>query len=193
MNEYGWILDGQIFEWINGTTSNVVFDAVLPIIRNKFTWIPFYVFLVGALFYQFRWRALPYIGFLILTVGLADTVSSKIIKPAVKRVRPCNRPADNSTLKVIARIPCGSGFSFPSSHASNHFAIAFFLIASGWVVLRLWVSLLILWAALIGYSQIYVGVHFPVDVLVGSVLGMAIGFLFAKLWRVANVKYNIWN
>jgi undecaprenyl-diphosphatase len=105
--------------------------------------------------------------------GISDAVSSHLIKKNVERVRPCNDVEFKEQVKL--RVRCGSGYSFTSSHATNHFAMAFF-----WIVLfrRKWKHVLwlgILWASLIAVSQIYVGVHYPFDVVCGAILGILIG------------------
>jgi len=110
-----------------------------------------------------------------LTVGLADTTSSHIIKKSVKRLRPCHILIKEGQMDL--RVKCGSGYSFPSSHATNHFAIGVFLglvFGKRWRWVK-WAGLL--WAAAIAFSQVYVGVHFPFDILVGALLGSAIAYI----------------
>ncbi|WP_345232194.1 phosphatase PAP2 family protein [Olivibacter ginsenosidimutans] len=118
--------------------------------------------------------------FLLLTFGAADFLSASVIKPLVKRVRPCNELALKG--EMVSRIRCGSGYSFPSSHASNHFAIALFLIM---VYRRRWKSILwlaLIWAFLVSFAQIYVGVHYPIDVICGALFGALIGYIIARLF-----------
>src|SRR5690606_41271822 len=105
-------------------------------------------------------------------------------KKNVKRVRPCNDLVFKNEVNI--RVRCGSGFSFTSSHATNHFAMAFFWIAlfrHRWKH-TLW--LCITWASLISFSQIYVGVHYPVDIICGALLGILIGtgvgYLFKRFF-----------
>ncbi|MCY1248395.1 undecaprenyl pyrophosphate phosphatase [compost metagenome] len=119
----------------------------------------------------------------LATFGASDVVSSHLIKKSIKRVRPCNDIVFKQEVNI--RVRCGSGFSFTSSHATNHFALAFF-----WIVLfrRKWkhaMWLCITWATLISISQIYVGVHYPFDILCGAILGiligLATGYIFKKI------------
>lgn len=96
------------------------------------------------------------------------------------RVRPCNDMPFKEQVKV--RVRCGSGYSMPSSHATNHFAMGVFLLM---VFRRKWkpiVWLAIVWAASISFAQIYVGVHYPGDILVGSILGVLIGLFTSSLF-----------
>lgn len=166
-------LDKEIFMLINQGLANPFFDWLLPILRNPFTWAPLYLFLI-----IFFIRTYGKMGVLIVAMTFAnflvsDIVSSHAIKKSVQRVRPCNDPVFKED--VILRARCGTGYSFTSSHATNHFAMAFF-----WIVLfrRRWkptAALCVIWTTLISFSQIYVGVHYPFDILFGAILGTLIG------------------
>ena len=111
---------------------------------------------------------------LALTAGIADFTSSTIIKKSVERPRPCHTFSNPAEINL--RVHCGGGYSFPSSHATNHFAIAFFLIL---LFKNIWKRSLkftfFIWAFSISFAQIYVGVHYPIDILAGSILGTFIG------------------
>ena len=177
-------LDFQIFDFINHDLSNSFFDWLAPIMRDKKTWIPLYIFLIAWIVWRYKKHSWLIILIAGATVGISDYTSSSIIKPLIKRVRPCN-DKENSYV-ITSRVSCGSGYSFPSSHASNHFALAFFLSLT--VFKRNpWIKLLaFVWASLISLSQVYVGVHYPVDIFGGACLGMLIAFatfaLSLKLW-----------
>lgn len=118
---------------------------------------------------------------LALTFGLADFGSATIIKSAYKRVRPCNDPAMAAI--IISRVPCGTGYSFPSTHASDHFAIAIFLGAVFYRRYRWVLPACIAWAASISLAQVYVGVHYPIDVTAGAIFGTLVGLLFYWIFR----------
>lgn len=174
-------LDIYLFELINTKSSNQVFDLILPWVRNKLVWIPMYVFLIAFVLFNYGKRAIPFLFFLFITVGLTDSVSSHIIKKTVERKRPCQQPSNFDTITV--RINCGSGFSFPSSHAANHFSVAFFIFLFTPRVLKKWSFAFLFWAAAISFSQVYVGVHYPFDITMGALLGIAISsvvFVIAK-------------
>ena len=177
-------LDQQIFHLINSGCSNPFFDYILPILRNKYTWFPFYIFIISFLIINFQKKGLYIILALILTVGIADVTSSHLIKKSVQRLRPCKVLEQPNEINLLTR--CGSGYSFPSSHAANHFAMAVFLSLIFSKIYK-WVKYpLLLWATAISFSQIYVGVHYPVDVICGAVLGSIIAgtvyFIFKRIF-----------
>lgn len=176
-------IDQEIFLAINQGLSNPVFDWLLPILRNPYTWAPLYLFLVIFFIKTYGKTGILIVVMTLATFGASDAVSSHLIKKSVKRVRPCNDIVFKEEVNI--RVRCGSGFSFTSSHATNHFALAFFWIA---LFRRKWkhaMWLCITWATLISFSQIYVGVHYPFDILCGAILGiligMATGYIFKKL------------
>ncbi|HLR00687.1 MAG TPA: phosphatase PAP2 family protein [Sphingobacterium sp.] len=180
MLEYILNIDQEIFLSINQGWSNSFFDWLLPILRNPFSWAPLYLFLIIFFIRTYGKTGIYIVAMSLVTVGITDSVSSHIIKKKIERVRPCNDPVFKED--VTLRVRCGSGFSFTSSHAANHFGLALF-----WIFLfgRKWraTSLLaISWALLIGISQVYVGVHYPLDILVGGLFGILVGlgtgFLF---------------
>ena len=155
-------LDLALFEWINSDLSNALFDYYLPILRNKFIWVPVYIFIILYILFNFtRKEALRIILVTIMVVGLADMVSSHLIKKNIKRTRPCN----TEEIVVIERVECGSGYSFTSSHAANHFGLSIFLILVIARKKRVIILLFLLWAMLVSFSQVYVGVHYPIDVI----------------------------
>ena len=180
--------DQHWFHLINHDWSNPFFDWVMPLARNPKTWIPLYVFILVFSIYRYRKIAILIIVMLAASVGTADVVCVRLIKAYVKRVRPCNNRQFEPT--VINRVPCGTGLSFPSAHASDHFAIALFLCLAfqrnwKWI----WPFALI-WAALICYAQVYVGVHYPVDVLAGAAFGAMVGGLFGLIYNRLYLKYS---
>jgi membrane-associated phospholipid phosphatase len=174
-------LDKHLFYMINHGLSNPFFDWLMPIVRNPYVWVPLYVFIFVFCIYRYKKTGVYIIVLLALTFGLADRGSAGVLKNLVKRVRPCNDPAMAST--IIARVPCGSGYSFPSSHASNHFAIAGFLSLVFYSRWR-WIWLVgMVWAFVISFSQVYVGVHYPVDVTCGAIYGLLVGWLVYLLFK----------
>ncbi len=174
--------DEQLFHLINSGMSNSFFDAIMPYWRSKFLWVPLYVFLISFLLINFKKAGLYVLMGVFLTIGVSDFVSSKVIKKSVKRDRPCNTVHIAPEMEL--RVHCGGGYSFTSSHATNHFALATFLVMIIGPFFK-WIRIpLFLWAASIAFGQIYVGVHYPMDILAGSIVGILLGFLTTKFYQM---------
>ncbi len=174
-------IDYWLFNLINQDLHNPILDAVMPYWRDKYTWIPLYLALAVFLIAKFKARGAYLIIGLLLTVSVADSVSSHIVKKQVRRVRPCNQELLKEEVKLLVR--CGTGYSFTSSHATNHFAIAVFLILTMGRIYRKIRWPLLIWAATIALGQVYVGVHFPLDIVAGGLLGVLIGAGVAKVYH----------
>ena len=184
--------DRHLFYFINHDVANPFFDLVMPYLRNPKFWIPLYLFVIGFCAWKFRRQGIIIIIMIALSAGFADFTSAHIVKTMVKRLRPCNDPVVSQT--DITRVDCGTGYSFPSTHATDHFAMAFVVILifyKRWRWIWLWG---ILWAGLISFAQIYVGVHYPFDVFCGALYGILVGsgfaWLFGKLQPGGLVYYE---
>ncbi|MDB5281602.1 MAG: phospholipid phosphatase [Bacteroidota bacterium] len=173
-------IDHTIFHFINQGMANPVLDWLCVILRGKpFLATCYVIFSVIILVrYPSQFLKIAILG--ALTFLLTDQISSAVVKAFIHRIRPCNNPAINARLLLDA---CGAGFSFTSSHAANSFGMATFLIFVASHKLRN-TFILGTWAALVCFSQVYVGVHFPADVVGGALLGILIGsatgFVFIK-------------
>ncbi len=181
-------LDYLWFYYIHYEWSNAFFDAVLPYIRNQFFWAPVYLFLLLFVFIHYQAKkAFLWCAAYLVTFGIGDFISSSVLKPYFARVRPCREEAFEDIIRHI--VHCGGGYSFPSSHAVNHFAMAMFIAITLGSLKRKWVWIAAMsWAAIVCYAQVYVGVHFPFDVIGGGILGIVIGavtgFVFKKLVKL---------
>jgi undecaprenyl-diphosphatase len=142
-------------------------DQPMVIISGKLTWIPLYAYLIYRLCKEFKSQVWKTILYLISIIIFADQVSSSIFKPLFKRLRPCHVEAFQSWI----HLPDGRGglYGFCSSHSANAFAVAigFFLITRN----KPFGLLLLIWATLIAYSRIYLGAHYPLDVIIGAIVG----------------------
>jgi len=156
-------LDTQLFLFFNKSLANSVFDRVMPIVTND--WILRVVFLIIVVLLLIFGKKQGRVAALLCVVAVAfsDQISSHLIKPLIERVRPCHVIPD-----VHLLVACSQGLSFPSSHAANSFAIAILISLS--YRRRVWLFLTI--AAIISYSRIAVGVHYPFDVLAGTFVGV---------------------
>ncbi len=174
-------LDRHLFHFINHDLANPFFDWIMPWLREPKFWIPLYLFIIWFCIWKFKKQGIVIVMLIALSAGFADFTSDRVIKPLVKRDRPCRDSVVSKT--DIQRVPSGTGYSFPSIHATDHFAAAFFVILifyKRWRWVWLWG---ILWAGTICFAQVYVGVHFPIDVICGAIYGMAVGWLFSLLFK----------
>ena len=175
-------IDEQWLRLINQTWSNALFDKVMPPVRDKYFWVPLYVIIAALMVWKFRIQGLVLIAIVLINFAISDQLSSAVIKPHVGRIRPCNDP-EVSTWVMLRVDACGVGKSFTSSHATNTFALAVILTLlfrkrSKWIG-----PLIFFWAALVSYAQIYVGVHYPIDVIGGALLGSLISIFIYYLAR----------
>jgi membrane-associated phospholipid phosphatase len=179
---FDWIIqqDRALFQLINKAFISDFLDSIMPFMRNSKTWYPLYLFLVGFVYVNHGPKSLWWILFFLLTPAIGDLISSSLIKETIFRLRPCNNPAMDARFLLHYR-PQSS--SFTSSHATNHFAIATFVFFSLSVYSRKWLAWLFAWAILIAYAQVYVGVHYPLDVVGGAFLGFLIGFSLYHIYK----------
>lgn len=180
----------MIFLFIQEYLRNPLLDMVLPLLRNKFIWIPLYLVI---LMYSYQWGKKVFYKYLLFLIGLvsvSDVVNSRLLKPFFNRLRPCNDFQLNALFDPL--VPCGSGLSFPSSHAVNHFALAvFFYYTTSFIPFK-WRFLWYVWAFSICFAQIYVGVHYPFDVFIGGLIGFYFGNIVAKTYlRVLNKEKEV--
>jgi undecaprenyl-diphosphatase len=133
------------------------------------------------------WFLLLFVAF---CVALTDQVSSHLIKNLVARPRPCNDPFIQSYVRLLLG-GCSGGYSFTSSHAANHFGLAMFFYQTLKPVIGKWAKWFFVWAATIAYGQIYVGVHYPLDVLGGTIIGCCLGYMLASFYNRRVGKFSL--
>lgn len=158
-------------------------DPIQYWISNKFFWIPFYAFLLGLVIYRYKKKAILIVVLMAGLIGAADQ-TSQFFKYGVERYRPCRTESTHLPIPHIVENHCGGKYGFFSAHSSNSFAIAMFV---GCLLLPFYGkarSYLLLWAGIVAYSRIYLGVHYPSDIFVGALFGMLYGWLFYKLFSL---------
>lgn len=166
--------DQSLFIKINSDWTNPVFDTIAPILRNSDTWAPLYLFLFVFILMNFKVRGLWWAVFFLSTIALTDMTGTYVFKHAFERLRPCSDPDFYTHVRLLLD-QCAGGYSFTSNHAANHFGMATFFFITFRHRLKIWAWIALFWAAAICYSQVYVGVHYPLDVFTGALLGMAFG------------------
>jgi undecaprenyl-diphosphatase len=171
--------DKHLFKVINYQWSNPFFDWLMPWLRNSNMWNPLYLFLVLLVTINFKKTGWWWVVFAAGTVILTDFVSSSIIKHNIIRLRPCNDTDIASWINVLVGYRPQSS-SFTSSHATNHFGMAMFLYLTLKTRFKIWPILFFLWAFSISFAQVYVGVHYPIDILCGGLIGILIGYLSGR-------------
>lgn len=173
-------IDKQLFTFIHHSLANSFLDVIMLLLRNPLVWIPLYAFLLFWIFRYHRAYAIQFLVLTAVTVGFTDLVSASFIKPLAGRLRPCHAVDLQPIIRNI--IDCGGLYSFPSSHASNHFGMAAFWFGAVKTITGKKWHWVWVWAALISIAQVYVGKHYPFDVVCGAILGLATGFTTAKLF-----------
>jgi undecaprenyl-diphosphatase len=173
--------DQILFEIINTKWTNSIFDQIMPWARTSNNWYPFYAVLLAFLFIKWGKKAWKWVLLVAVNVALTDQISSSIFKPLVHRLRPCADPIMINHSKLLLE-HCSGGFSFTSSHAANHFGLAMFVFMTLQPLFKKYTLLFFIWAAWIAYAQVYVGVHYPLDVFCGALIGMIVGYANGKLF-----------
>lgn len=175
-------LDKIIFILIQNDSDRFFLDNIMVGLRNPITWIPLYLYMLYFITKKKRNGSWLFILFSILTVAIADNVSASLLKPYFARLRPCADPEIYQYVRNL--VDCGGLYSFPSSHAANHFGLATFWFWSIFKITGKKWQWLWVWALLIGYAQIYVGKHYPFDIAAGALLGWCIGLIMAKTFEI---------
>ncbi len=174
--------DTQFFLFLNGLNSPF-WDPIMVFASGKLTWLPFYLLLIFFIARKHGWKTLWWLVAIALVIVASDQISVGLFKNVFQRLRPCHTPDLNGLIHIVGK--CGGKFGFVSSHAANTFGVAVFLsllFRNKWATLGL-----ISWAAFVSYSRIYLGVHFPGDILCGALLGAGIGI---SIWIPANILIN---
>lgn len=183
-------IDQYLFVQINSGLAHPLGDFLFPLLRHKLTWIPLYAVVVYFILRRNIRSGLFFILFCGVGVLLSDQVASAVCKPFFHRLRPCQ--LDNPAFSVrLVLAHCGSGFSFISAHAANHFMLAGMLFFHFNRREIRYAGIWFLWAAAIAFSQVYVGVHYPADVLAGAIWGVAVAMLMIAGYRYGTAYFKI--
>ncbi len=167
--------DKQLFRLINGNGWEWL-DPTMLFLSAKWVWLPLYLLILLALIQSHGRKFLVFIGIVALVIVVTDQFTSSFMKPFFERLRPCRDPVLSEFVRLVGR--CGGKYGFASSHAANTMGLAVAIVG---LTRQKWTYLLLLWSLLVGLSRVYLGVHYPGDVIVGLTIGAVVGFLLVKV------------
>ena len=169
--------DKQAMIFLNNLGSST-FDPFWILVSEKWFWIPLYIIFLYFLYKNFNKKSLFYI---LLFVALGITASDQIaniFKFGFERLRPCHDPSLEGLLREVK---CGGKFGFYSAHSSNSFFVATYLTILLGKKIKQLPYFLFVWAAIVAYSRVYLGMHFPGDIIIGAIMGILLALFFGTL------------
>lgn len=179
--------DKKVFLYLNNL-GDTPFDQFWMMISATWIWVPLYIIFLYLLYKNYKLKSLVYIlVFVAIGVTVSDQVAS-IFKYGIARLRPCHDPSLQNIMRVVK---CGGQYGFYSAHASNTFFLATYLSILLKNNLKWFPYVIFVWAIVVSYSRIYLGVHFPIDILVGAFVGLLLGGLFAVLAKKVINKQTV--
>ena len=171
-------IDKILFLFLNGLHSEFL-DGFMVFISGKKEWIPLYIAIIILILVKFRKKGLLAILLLIILLILTDFISVHLFKNMIMRLRPSYNPELKGLVHIVNNYR-GGMFGFVSSHAANSFGFAFFIHLLFKNKYLSW--FILIWAVFVSYSRIYLGVHYPGDILGGAILGILFAWLMFKLY-----------
>ena len=187
--------DKQLLIFLNSHHADWL-DSLMMLFTEKYFWLPLYLLLLILIVKNYKKDVWLILLVIALMITVSDQVTSTIMKPYFARLRPSHDPSLDGIIHLVneynnglASLYKGGMYGFASSHAANTFATATFC----WLLLRgiyKWTSLLFLWATLVTYTRVYLGVHYPGDILVGGLIGTLVAFAFFRLYIWVQLKWD---
>lgn len=181
-------IDTQLFLFLNGLHTPF-FDVLFEYFSGRFFWIPLYALLFVIATLKLKWKMMYFILAVVALIFLSDKISVYWFKEVFMRYRPCH---NNDIAHLVHLVDgCGGKYGFVSSHAANTFALAAFMgiiLRKHFPKMLFW---MLIWATVVSYSRIYLGVHYPADIAVGGMLGILIGYAVAFILKKLNDKLTL--
>jgi len=168
--------DQQWLLWLNGHHSPF-FDGLMYAASGRYEWIPLYLLILAFIIKKYKWKSLWIILAIVILITLTDQAGN-LLKNSVKRLRPCRDPQIGYLVHLVHDY-CGGAYGFISAHAANSFGLATFVslaFKNRWITLGMF-----FWALLVSYSRIYLGVHYPGDVICGALVGCALAWIIQQI------------
>jgi undecaprenyl-diphosphatase len=187
MLEYIIQLDQKFFLFLNHINHESIDPIMLFLSKSIIPGIILLLFIFIYGYKKFNKSVLMLFFFSLVSIAISDGISSKFFKPTFKRLRPCHEPLISKSVHLASQNCRGGKFGFISSHAANTFGIAtfLFLIFSAYTKKTF---VVFIWAGLVSYSRIYLGKHYPLDIICGGILGLIAGYISYKLFTLIYQK-----
>jgi undecaprenyl-diphosphatase len=177
-------LDVELFIFLNSLGS-ATYDTMWLFITKQSNWIPLFLLLLYVIFKKLGAKQTLYLLLVVAVLVTFTDQMTNVFKNGFHRLRPCNNPEINSFIRVVQ---VRNSFSFFSGHASNSMAVAtliYFALRSHFK----YFGLFFLWPLIFAYSRIYLGLHYPIDIMTGYLFGFVFGFLIFKVYKIAQQRY----
>ena len=177
-------LDTELFVFLNGLGSKT-YDGLWLLITKQSNWIPLFLLLLYVIFKKLGAKQTLYLLLFVAVLVTFTDQTTNLFKNGVQRLRPCNNPEINSYIRIVQ---IRNSFSFFSGHAANSMAVATFLYFNFKDKIKFF-GFLFLWPLIFAYSRIYLGLHYPLDILSGYLFGFISGFLIFIVYKIAQERY----
>lgn len=177
-------LDVQLLVYLNGLGSES-YDGLWLFITKQTNWIPFFLMLLYIIYKKIGGKQTLYVLLFVAVLILITDQSTNLFKYGFQRLRPCNNPDIDSIIRIVKK---SKSFSFFSGHAANSMAVAMFIYHLIKPYFK-YTFLLFLWPLIFAYSRIYLGLHYPLDILSGYLFGMMTGLFVFRVYQFTQIKY----
>lgn len=184
-----WILDmdRELFLFLNGLNTEWLDPLMMLFTQTQF-WVPLYLFLIYLIFKNYGTEGWFVLAGVVVTILLADQITSALMKPFFARLRPSHEPSLAGLVHLVDGY-AGGRYGFASSHAANTFGTAWFIWKLFGTRYR-WIGLMFVWCTLMTYTRVYLGVHYPADVIVGALVGIGSGAIGWQVYQALRKKFK---